>query len=80
MIPYKPYVRKKHVESILETFLTHENKNIQFEYYYPKQCTFSRPLIILFLQRTLKEQLPIFLINTLLLRIPLLALTDGRND
>jgi hypothetical protein len=33
MIPYKPYVRKKHVESILGTFLTHENKNIQFEYY-----------------------------------------------
>jgi hypothetical protein len=28
MIPYKPYVRKKHVESILGTFLTHENKNI----------------------------------------------------
>ncbi len=32
-IPYKPYVREKHVESILGTFLTHENKNIQFEYY-----------------------------------------------
>jgi hypothetical protein len=31
LIPYKPYVRKKHVESILGTFLTHENKNIQFE-------------------------------------------------
>ncbi len=27
----------------------------------------------------LKEKLPIFLINTLLLHIPLLALTDGRN-
>ena len=26
LIPYKPYVRKKHVESILGTFLTHENK------------------------------------------------------
>ncbi len=28
----------------------------------------------------LKEKLPIFLINTLLLHIPLLALTDGWND
>jgi hypothetical protein len=26
MIPYKPYVCKKHVESILGTFLTHEKK------------------------------------------------------
>jgi hypothetical protein len=26
IIPYKPYVRKKHVESILGTFLTHEDK------------------------------------------------------
>ncbi len=26
LIPYKPYVRKKHVESILGTFLTHEKK------------------------------------------------------
>ncbi len=37
-------------------------------------------IIIVFLQRTLKEKLPIFLINTLLLHVPLLALTDGRND
>jgi hypothetical protein len=37
-------------------------------------------MIIVFLQRTLKEKLPIFLINTLLLHIPLLALTDGQND
>ena len=36
-------------------------------------------MIIVFLQCTLKEKLPIFLINTLLLHIPLLALTDGRN-
>ncbi len=28
----------------------------------------------------LKEKLPIFLINTLLLHIPFLALTDGQND
>ncbi len=28
----------------------------------------------------LKEKLPIFLINTLLLHIPLLALADGQND
>jgi hypothetical protein len=28
----------------------------------------------------LKEKLPIFLINTLLLHIPLLALTDGQNE
>jgi hypothetical protein len=33
-----------------------------------------------FLQRTLKEKLPIFLINTLLLHIPLSALTDRQND
>jgi hypothetical protein len=26
LIPYKPYVREKHVESILGTFLTHEKK------------------------------------------------------
>jgi hypothetical protein len=37
-------------------------------------------MIVVFLQRTLKEKLPIFLINTLLLHIPLLALTDGQND
>jgi hypothetical protein len=37
-------------------------------------------MIIVFLQRTLKEKLPIFLINTLLLCIPLLALTHGQND
>ncbi len=48
MIPYKPYVCKKHVESILGTFLTHENKNIQFEYYDMWQCTISQPLLILF--------------------------------
>ncbi len=28
----------------------------------------------------LKEKIPIFLINTLLLHIPHLALTDGQND
>ncbi len=36
-------------------------------------------IIIVFLQCMLKEKLPIFLINTLLLHIPLLALTDGQN-
>ncbi len=36
-------------------------------------------IIVLFLQHTLLEKLPIFLINTLLLYIPLLALTDGQN-
>ncbi len=35
---------------------------------------------MLFVQPTLKKKLPIFLINTLLLHIPLLALTDRRND
>ncbi len=34
----------------------------------------------LFLQRTLKKKLPIFLINTLLLHIHLLALTHRQND
>ncbi len=37
-------------------------------------------MIVVFLQHTLKENLPIFLINTLLLHIPLLALTDRQND
>jgi hypothetical protein len=37
-------------------------------------------MIIVFLQCMPKEDLPIFLINTLLLHIPLLALTDRRND
>jgi hypothetical protein len=36
-------------------------------------------MIVVFLQCTLKEKLPIFLINTLLLHIPLLDLTDGWN-
>ncbi len=36
-------------------------------------------IIIVFLRHTLKEKLPIFLINTLLLYIPLLALTDRQN-
>ncbi len=37
-------------------------------------------MIILFLHYMLKEKLSIFLINTLLLHIPLLALTDRKND
>jgi hypothetical protein len=37
-------------------------------------------IIVLFFQDTLKEKLPIFLINTLSLHIPLLSLTDGQND
>ncbi len=37
-------------------------------------------MIVVFFQCTLKEKLPIFLINTLLLHIPLLALTDLRTD
>ncbi len=36
--------------------------------------------MVLFLQRTLKNKLPFVLINTLLLHIPLLALTDRQND
>ncbi len=36
-------------------------------------------MIVVFLLSTLKEKLPIFLINTLLLHIPLLAFTDSRN-
>ncbi len=36
-------------------------------------------IIIVFLLRTLKKKLPIFLINTLLLHIPLLAHTDRQN-
>jgi hypothetical protein len=36
-------------------------------------------IIVVFLLCTLKEKLLIFLINTLLLHIPLLALTDGQN-
>ncbi len=37
-------------------------------------------IIVVFLQRTLKEKLPLVLINTLLLHIPLLALTHRWND
>ncbi len=37
-------------------------------------------MILVFFQCTLKEKLPIFLINTLLLHILLLAITDRRND
>jgi hypothetical protein len=37
-------------------------------------------MIVVFLQHMLKEKLLIFLINTLLLHIPLLALTDRQND
>jgi hypothetical protein len=37
-------------------------------------------MIIVFLQRMLKEKLPIFLINTCLLHIPLVALINRRND
>ncbi len=37
-------------------------------------------IIVVFLQRTLKDKLPFVLINTLLLLIPLLALTDRQND
>ncbi len=37
-------------------------------------------MIVVFLQCMLKEKLPIFLINTLLLHIPLLALTHRQND
>jgi hypothetical protein len=37
-------------------------------------------IIVVFLQSTLKEKLPFVLINTLLLHIPLLALTHGQND
>ncbi len=36
--------------------------------------------MVVFLQRTLKDKLLIFLLNTLLLHNPLLALTDGQND
>ncbi len=37
-------------------------------------------IIVVFLQRTLKEKLPFVLIHTLLLHIPLLALTDRQKD
>jgi hypothetical protein len=45
MIPYKPYVRGKHVEPILGTCKNMTKKSIQFEQYDPTQCTFSPPLI-----------------------------------
>ncbi len=44
MIPYKTYVCKKHVESILGTRKNMTERSIQFEYYDPTQCTFSWPL------------------------------------
>ncbi len=37
-------------------------------------------MIVVFLQCALKDKLPIFLINTLLLHIPLLAPTHRQND
>ncbi len=37
-------------------------------------------IIVVFLQLMLQEKFPIFLINTLLLYIPLLALTHSQND
>ncbi len=37
-------------------------------------------IIVEFLQCTLKEKLPFVLVNTLLLHLPLLALTDRQND
>jgi hypothetical protein len=37
-------------------------------------------MILVFFQQMLKEKLPIFLVNTLLLHIPLLALTDRQRD
>jgi hypothetical protein len=105
-IPYKTYVREKHVESILGT---HKNWQIIILFLQSNSLTItivsqkyqdllqpnshnrfskisrtfyaSRKLwiIVVFLLRTLEEKLPIFLINTLLLHIPLLALTDGQN-
>ncbi len=45
LIPYKTYVRKKHVESILGTQENMTENRIQFEYYNPTQCTFSQPLL-----------------------------------
>ncbi len=42
--------------------------------------TWAGPPIVVFLQRTLKDKLPIFLWNTLLLYIPLLARMDRQND
>ncbi len=44
LISYKPYIRKKHLESILGTGKNMTKKSIQFEWYNPTQCTFSRPL------------------------------------
>ncbi len=46
-----------------------------------RTCYASRKswIILVFLLRTLKEKLPIFLISTLLLHILLLALTDRQN-
>jgi hypothetical protein len=36
--------------------------------------------MVVFLQRTMKEKFPFVLINTLLLHVPLLALTDGQTE
>ena len=117
-IPYKTYVREKHLESILGTRKNMTKKVFNLNTYRltvtiisqkyqelsvmivsqkyqdlllpnSRDCfskilrTFyaSRKLwiIVVFLLRTLKEKLPIFLINTLLLHIPLLALKDRQN-
>ncbi len=47
---------------------------------YSRISSHSMGACIVFLQHMLKEKLQFFLINILLLPIPLLALTDGGND
>jgi hypothetical protein len=69
LIAYKTYVREK---IFSQKFSCNCFSKISRTFYASRKLW----IIVVFLLHTLKEKLPIFLINTLLLHIPLLALTD----
>jgi hypothetical protein len=74
------YYHQSHfnLRKFLLGFFFYRNNEIQTFYYCVSLSCFW--IIVVFLLQTLKEKLPIFLINTLLLHIPLLALTDRQNN
>ncbi len=72
LIPYKTYVQEK---IFSQKFSCNCFSKISRTFYASRKSW----IIVVFPLRTLKEKLPIFLINTFLLNIPLLALTDRRN-
>ena len=72
LIAYKTYVREK---IFSQKFSCNCFSKISRTFYASRKSW----IIVVFLLCMLKEKLPIFLINTFLLNIPLLALTDRRN-